>query len=152
MVLNLERHDAVKAMTAVLIILFEYADLLENTSPVACQSLKQAMEILGGLTNDLVLDEYMETGNLIPKPRFIMGDSVDDDVVGALVSLEDVLLYEISPRYHGPEALDFTSRIENAVNEIKETVNILLLEGRQTESTNSIKPWEYLHAEIKAEP
>lgn len=132
----------VKQLTAVGLIIFEMIEATEDTYPAACAQLRGAAESLISLIESVIIDEHLESGDVIATPRF----NVDVSFVPGY-ELED--LRKLTEFLNGIAA-ELPPGMAMSCSGVRESVHLARLFVLQVlrpnirEEGNPENPWDYL--------
>lgn len=143
---QIDRQEIVNQLTAIGLILFEMIEGIEDRFPTVAYKLTEGAEYTINLIQEIVIEEYIETGTILSTPRLQVDASYHEEQ-----ELEDVYkiveyLDAIKSKLEGGNNLLCASareQIYSAAIELVQTVRPRYQEEGETKNT-----WEYLNSTL----
>lgn len=140
----MNREELVLQLTAAMLVIFEYIEVVEDLTPSAARHFSEGMQHLGTLVEILVVEEMKETGRLIPKPRLERDVAYHENTFYEDLGRLESFLRRLSDGFNDANGY-YLGRAHEAVSE---GVFALLLAERQrlAPDMEMTDPWSVLDA------
>lgn len=140
----MNREELVLQLTAAMLVIFEYIEVVEDRIPSAAHHFSEGMQHLGTLVEILVVEEMKETGRLIPKPRLERDTAYHEETFYEDLGRLEKFLRHASESYQEANGY-WLMRAHEAVNE---GVFAVLVAERQrlAPDMEMTDPWSVLNA------
>lgn len=145
MITCMNTDEQVLKLSAVMLVLFEFTEVLDDRYKASTPHFQEAMRHLGDAVNGIVVEEMKETGRLIPRPLFTKDASYDEDSfysdLGVIESFVQSLIEEVPTRYQ--------YSVRRAAEALSEGIRAFLLADRVNlaPTTTAMNPWSVINGD-----
>ena len=145
MITCMNSDEQVLKLSAVMLVLFEFAEVLEDRYKNSRSHFEVAMQHLGDAVNGIVVEEMKSTGRLIPRPLFVRDASYEEDSfyedLGAVESFVRGLVDEV------PDGYQYSVR--RAAEALAEGSRAFMLADRANlaPTTTAMNPWSVINGD-----
>lgn len=145
MITCMNTDEQVLKLSAVMLVLFEFTEVLDDRYKAGRPHFEEAIRHLGDAVNGIVVEEMKDSGRLIPRPLFVKDASYDEDRfysdLGALESFVQSLVDEMPSRYQ--------YSVRRASEALSEGIRAFLLADRMklAPTTTAMNPWSVINGD-----
>lgn len=142
MITPMETDEQVVGLSAVMLILFEFTEVLEDRHAASRPYFEEAYMNIGDLINGIVVDEMKSTGRLIPRPLFVKDVSYEEETfysdLGTLQAYLETLVLQVPEQYQ--------QSIYQACKALEAGTQAFLLadRARLAPTTTAVTPWSVI--------
>jgi hypothetical protein len=145
MITCMNTDEQVLKLSAAMLVLFEFTEVLEDRYKSSRFQFEVAMQHLGDAVNGIVVDEMKDTGRLIPRPLFVRDASYQEETfysdLGTLEAFVTGLIGEMPDQYQ--------YSVRRASEALSEGTRAFLLADRVNlaPTTTAMNPWSVINGD-----